>query len=271
MGPGRTGVKGVIRDHAEAAALARSRRTDEIIALNKAMERASLGGKTWAEEERERAAEQARLDGKAGSLAEGRARTGRFGHLMEVGVRSFDRALDEDRNTWVVVHIYDPVRCSPYLLSACAESLQSLERCATLDDTLSRLARTHPTTKFLRARAGAIGFATSRNTTSARSTHLSPFPITRRPSRQILVPGRYPRDADEDDPYGDDAGDDSGEEEGADGWDDDNVDTDVLPTLLAYRGGMLEHTWVRVDWDAKAGVEDLLRRCAQCYFLSNKH
>ena len=82
------------------------------MALNKAMERASLGGKTWAEEERERVAEQERLEGKAGSLTEGRARAGRFGHLMEVGVRSFDRALDEDRNTWVVVHIYDPVRAS---------------------------------------------------------------------------------------------------------------------------------------------------------------
>lgn len=122
-----------------------------------------------------------------------------------------------------------------------------------------RLARQCPATKFLRARAGAIGFATSRGATPARSTHLSPFPITRRPSRQILVPGRYPRGTDEDDPYEDD---DSGEEEDTDnGWDDDNVDTGVLPTLLAYRGGVLEHTWVRVDWEAQAGVEELLRRC----------
>ena len=148
-----------------------------------------------------------------------------------------------------------------------ADLLQSLDRCATLDDTLSRLARIYPATKFLRARAGAIGFATSRDTTSARSTHLSPFPITRRPSRQILVPGRYPRDDDDDDPYGDDDGDDSGGEEADDGWDDDNVDTDVLPTLLAYRGGALEHTWVRVDWEAKSGVEDLLRRCVQCCLM----
>ncbi|TFY61325.1 hypothetical protein EVJ58_g4571, partial [Rhodofomes roseus] len=97
MGPGRTGVKGVIRDHAEAAALARTRRAEEIATLNRAMEKASLGGQTWAEEERERAAERARLEGKAGRVVEGRARAGRFGHLMEVGVRSFDRALDEDR------------------------------------------------------------------------------------------------------------------------------------------------------------------------------
>lgn len=155
---------------------------------------------------------------------------------------------------------------------AFAESdlLQSLDRCAALDDTLSRLARTYPATKFLRARAGAIGFATSRNATSTRSTHLAPFPITRRPSRQILVPGRYPRDGDDDDdPYGDDDGDDSGGEEDADdGWEDDNVDTDVLPTLLAYRGGLLEHTWVRVDWEAKSGIEDLLRRCVKCCFAT---
>ncbi|KAH9922399.1 uncharacterized protein B0H18DRAFT_1184993 [Fomitopsis serialis] len=243
MGPGRTGVKGVIRDHAEAAALARSRRTEEIRALNRAMEGASLGGQTWAEEERARAAELARLEGKAGAVVDGRPRAGRFGHLMEVGVRSFDRALDEDRNTWVLVHIYDP----------------SLDRCATLDETLSRLARAHPSTKFLHARAGAIGFATARPTTSPRATHLAPFPITRRPSRQILVPGRYSshNDDDEDDPYGDENDSDG---DGDAGWDDDNVDTDVLPTLLVYRGGALEHTWVRVDWEAKTGVEDLLRR-----------
>ncbi|KAH9837550.1 uncharacterized protein C8Q71DRAFT_548306 [Rhodofomes roseus] len=245
MGPGRTGVKGVIRDHAEAAALARSRRAEEIATLNRAMEKASLGGQTWGEEERERAAERARLEGKAGRVVEGRARAGRFGHLMEVGVRSFDRALDEDRNTWVAVHIYDP----------------SLDRCATLDEALSRLARAYPSTKFLHARAGAIGFATSRDTTSSRSTHFSPFPITRRPSRQILVPGRYPnRTDDDDDPYGDASDGDDSEGDGDAGWDDDSVDTDVLPTLLVYRGGVLEHTWVRVDWEAQAGVEELLRR-----------
>lgn len=33
------------------------------------------------------------------------------------------------------------------------------------------------------------------------------------------------------------------------------MDTDVLPILLAYRGGLLEHTWVRVDWEAKSALE----------------
>ena len=54
MGPGRTGVKGVIRDRAEAESLARAKRANEIKDLNRAMEKASLGGKTWAEEEKER-------------------------------------------------------------------------------------------------------------------------------------------------------------------------------------------------------------------------
>lgn len=245
MGPGRTGVKGVLRDHAEAAALARSNRTQEIMELNKAMEKASLGGKTWAEEERERLAEKAALEGKASLLMEGRgARKGHFGHLMEVGVRSFVQAVEEDRSIFVVVHIYDP----------------SLERCASLDENLSRLARTYLSTKFIRARAGALGFASSTSSTS-RGDHLRPFPLTRSRSRQILVPGRYPSAADEDDPYaGLDSDDSEDENRGDEGWEDDIVDTDVLPTMLVYRGGVLEHTWVRVDWEAKSGIEELLTR-----------
>ncbi|KAJ9111308.1 hypothetical protein QFC20_002599 [Naganishia adeliensis] len=37
------------------------------------------------------------------------------------------------------------------------------------------------------------------------------------------------------------------------------ADTDVLPTLLAYRDGELVHTWIRVDWCAPEGVEAMLR------------
>jgi hypothetical protein len=38
-------------------------------------------------------------------------------------------------------------------------------------------------------------------------------------------------------------------------------DPDVLPTLLAYKDGELEKTWIRVDWDVgEDGVEGLLRR-----------
>lgn len=38
-------------------------------------------------------------------------------------------------------------------------------------------------------------------------------------------------------------------------------DPDVLPSLLAYKDGELEKTWIRVDWDvSEDGIEGLLRR-----------
>ncbi len=115
MGPGRTGVKGVIRDRAEAESLARMKRGNEIRELNRAMEKASLGGKTWSEEEKERLAMIAAQEGRSAASASRVARNGRYGHLREVGVRSFVQAVEEDRNVWVVVHIYDPVRDSVLL------------------------------------------------------------------------------------------------------------------------------------------------------------
>jgi hypothetical protein len=51
MGPGRTGVKGVIRDSHEAAALKASRRAREMEEVRRRMERAHLGGKTFLEDE----------------------------------------------------------------------------------------------------------------------------------------------------------------------------------------------------------------------------
>lgn len=37
------------------------------------------------------------------------------------------------------------------------------------------------------------------------------------------------------------------------------VDTEMLPTLLVYRGGQLEHTFIRVDWEASdSGIQNLL-------------
>ena len=55
MGPGRTGVKGVIRDRDEAAELVREKRAREAEEMRAKMEAASLGGKTFLEEEREKA------------------------------------------------------------------------------------------------------------------------------------------------------------------------------------------------------------------------
>jgi hypothetical protein len=60
------------------------------------MERANLGGKTFLEERDE-------------PIILERQQRGRFGHLREVGLKGFVPAVEEDRNVWVVVHIYDPV------------------------------------------------------------------------------------------------------------------------------------------------------------------
>ena len=125
--------------------------------------------------------------------------------------------------------------------------LQSLDRCYDLDTTLARLARLNPETKFIRTRAGALGFAS-----------LS----SRKPAARASVSARAsrPSDDDEDDPYAYGDGNDDVEGPGSD-FEDDDVDLDVLPTMLVYRDGELVHNWVRVDWEAgKAGVEDLLRR-----------
>jgi hypothetical protein len=120
---------------------------------------------------------------------------------------------------------------------------QSLERCYLIDDTLTRLARIHPDTKFLHARASALGFAS-----------------TSSDSRQPPPPSRI-RSADQDD-EDDDTNEkylDEEEIEFADSHAD--VDTDMLPTMLVYRAGELVHNWVRVDWEAgAAGIEELLAK-----------
>jgi hypothetical protein len=82
------------------------------------MEKASLGGKTFLEEEREREKEK-----DVGVKNEGERRRWalegtrdvfgktmrRFGHLREVGVDGFVSAVEEERGVWVVVHLYEPV------------------------------------------------------------------------------------------------------------------------------------------------------------------
>lgn len=235
MGPGRTGVKGVIRDQHEAATLQAERRAREMEEVRRRMERANLGGKTFLEEEAEKEA----LDPERGEKRTdvlGLPKAGRFGHLREVGRGGFVSAVErEDRGVWVVVHLYE----------------SSLDRCYALDEMLARLARAYPETKFVRARAAALGFA------STASSSLS----TRVRSKSDGMPGRF-IDDDEEDPYADGAGEkpyyDDDDEEGEQ---EEDVDTDMLPTLLVYRDGELVHNWVRVDWEAgQAGVEDLLAR-----------
>jgi len=120
MGPGRTGVKGVIRDRDEAAEIRREKKAREVEEVRKKMEASSLGGKTFLEDERERAAKGEKVDGLVMKELEkeeskrdvfGRKREGKFGHLREVGIKGFLGAVEnEDKSVWVVVHLYDPVR-----------------------------------------------------------------------------------------------------------------------------------------------------------------
>ncbi|KAJ7902043.1 hypothetical protein B0H14DRAFT_2669667 [Mycena olivaceomarginata] len=187
-------------------------------------EKTHLGGKTYLEEEREKGVDADGLVLKERERAErrnvfGETRKGRFGHLREVGVKGFLHAVeDELRGTWIVVHLYEP--------------------------TLARLARVHSDTKFLRARASALGFASTASSSSSRGA-----PQFKRATREVQ---------DDDDPYDEkDYEDDEEEEEIYD----DDVDLDVLPTMLVYRDGELVHNWVRVDWEAgEAGIEELLDR-----------
>ena len=121
-----------------------------------------------------------------------------------------------------------------------------MDRCYLLDDTLAKLARLYPTTKFLRCRAATLGFAATKPVlVKSASGHAPP--------RTII-------EDDEDDPYGDadyDGGDAHEDQE----YDEDAVDTDMLPTLLVYHHSELVYNWVRVDWEAgEAGVEELLAK-----------
>ncbi|SJK98506.1 uncharacterized protein ARMOST_01774 [Armillaria ostoyae] len=222
MGPGRTGVKGVIRDRDEAETLERQRQAKEMAELRIRMEKSSLGGKTYLEEEREKAD---RGGDKVDPLVKNeRERRDFFGMAVE----------KEDKGAWVIVHLYEP----------------SLDRCYTLDETLSRLARSHPDTKFLRCRASALGFASTGSSVTKSTTH--------RPSRSIHD--------DEDDPYSDkdndhDEDEDDYESDEQDRYTEEDVDLDMLPTMLVYRDGQLIHNWVRVDWEAGAtGIDELLEK-----------
>lgn len=119
MGPGRTGVKGVIRDRDEAAEIQRDKRAREAEELRRKFEAANLGGKTFLEEEREKARRGEKADELVMKEAEkarekrdlwGQKREGRFGHLREVGLKGYLSAVEkEEIGTWVVVHLYDPV------------------------------------------------------------------------------------------------------------------------------------------------------------------
>ena len=254
MGPGRTGVKGVIRDRDEAAEIRREKKAREVEEMRKKMEASSLGGKTFLEDERERAATGEKVDGLVMSELEkeeskrnvtGRKREGKFGHLREVGLKGFLGAVEnEDKSVWVVVHLYDSVSGISLSQHCPLPFHKSLERCYLVDETLARLARSFPDTKFLRAKASALGFATTKS-----SSKLHKFG----------TPLKSLREEDEDDDDDDDDGFDEKDKYDDEDLDSDDVDLDMLPTMLVYQNGELVHNWVRVDWEAgKAGIAELL-------------
>lgn len=92
---GTPGVKGVIRDRNAAVRRAQAQRAHDIAATNRRMEQAALTARTYAEDEQARA--QAQRGGSA------------FGHVREVGAAGFVDAVEGERGSWVVVHIYEPV------------------------------------------------------------------------------------------------------------------------------------------------------------------
>jgi hypothetical protein len=125
MGPGRTGVKGVIRDRDEAAEIQREKKAKDAEELRKKMEASNLGGKTFLEEEREKAVRGENTDDLVWREIEraqqgrrdvfGQKREARFGHLREVGLKGFVAAVEEEETgIWVVVHLYDSVSYSNY-------------------------------------------------------------------------------------------------------------------------------------------------------------
>ena len=51
------------------------------------------------------------------------------------------------------------------------------------------------------------------------------------------------------------------DDEDTEPFQDDDVDLDMLPTMLVYQNGDLVHNWVRVDWEAgDAGLEEFLEK-----------
>jgi hypothetical protein len=108
---------------------------------------------------------------------------------------------------------------------------------------LARLARSFQDTKFLRAKASTLGFATTKSSSK---------------SRKFGTPLKSLREEDEEDDEEFEEKD-KYDDEDSEGFDSDDVDLDMLPTMLVYLNGELVHNWVRVDWEAgKAGIEELL-------------
>jgi len=130
LGPGRTGVKGVIRDRNEARERDSERKAKENEEVTERLKRMDLSARTYfddAEEEERRlkamGLEKPKREGDAWKSLESwkKKRTldfrsgekrggGGYGHLREVGASGYVDAVENvPPGVWVVVHIYDAV------------------------------------------------------------------------------------------------------------------------------------------------------------------
>lgn len=125
--------------------------------------------------------------------------------------------------------------------------LQSLERCYVVDENLARLARSFPDTKFLRAKASALGFATTKSSSK---------------SRKFGTPLKLLREEDEDDDEGFDEKDKYNDED-SDRFDSDDVDLDMLPTMLVYLNGDLVQSTT-----GYASIENQEKQASKSYSTS---
>jgi len=103
----QTGIKGVLNDKKAHTRSTQSKQDEERRELKERMEKMSIVGKTWKEEEDMRAKERDQRDGieewRRGRIEEMKARKG----LREVGKEGFVSAVEKEG--WVCVLIYEPV------------------------------------------------------------------------------------------------------------------------------------------------------------------
>ena len=141
----RTGPKGVLQDyrHARTDAARPRQMSAEVDEVDAAAEAQAIEAYRRA-----RLAELQRTGSAAGKP---------FGHLREIGVEAFDDAvLGAPAGTKVVLLLYEPVRPSAARTMLTAQHIRA---CEPVLHHLSSLARRHPRTKFLRARASELDFA----------------------------------------------------------------------------------------------------------------
>ncbi len=126
MGPGRTGVKGVIRDRDEAQERDKERARLGMQQLALEQKKQDFSGKSYFEElDRDKDAKPARegdpwggieairlrrLNELKATATEGKKGSTIYGHLREIGMGGYVDAVEKvPRDVWVVVHIYDSV------------------------------------------------------------------------------------------------------------------------------------------------------------------